>query len=367
MFAGSGTNIKMFEFMATGLPIVTTAIGARGCEIGPDRAFAVASSHDFATTIRRVLEDARLAQSMGTAGRRLARERFSWERISPSLGRLLHRHRARLGQRRPAVSVVVPTYERHQDVEALLDCLSAQTFRNFEVILVDQSEKPWKRDRTPSFDLMYVHTDVKGAGNARNAGAFYSRGDMLAFTDDDCRPDADWLENGLRYFQDPTVAGVEGLIVSDRAHDERYRAVTNVGFEGIGFMTANLWLRRNVFLAVGGFDAQFDPFPFREDTDLAWRALEHGTIPFGADVCVYHPPQPRTIEREALTARVRFFENDALLLKKHPERYRTLFVRERHYAQTPGFFDHFQRGALKHGVEIDDFYLSHRARRQGLS
>jgi GT2 family glycosyltransferase len=264
--------------------------------------------------------------------------------------------------------VIVPTYERHHVLEALLECLAAQTMRNFEVILVDQSAGTWQQSAMAAFNLMYVHTDVKGAANARNAGAFYARGDVVAFTDDDCRPDADWLENGLRYFQDPAVAGVEGLIVSDRAHDDRYRAVTNAGFEGIGFMTANLWIRRDTFLAVGGFDPQFDdPFPFREDTDLAWRALQHGSIPFGADVRVYHPPQPRTVDREALAARVRFFENDALLLKKHPERYRDLFLRERHYSHTPGFFDHLQRGALKYGVEIDDFYLSHRRQQQGVS
>jgi len=362
MFSGSGTNIKMFEFMAAGLPIVTTAVGARGCD-GLDSAFAVASGQIFASTIRGVLADRHRASAMGDAGRRLVSERYSWERISPSLGRVLHRYRAKLGKPCPTVSVIIPTYERHDALEALMECLARQTLRNFEVIVVDQSAVPWRRASTPPFDLLYVHTDLKGAGRARNAGAFYARGDVLAFTDDDCRPDPDWLENGVRYFQDPTAVGVEGLIVSDRAHDDRYRAVTNVGFEGIGFMTANLWLRRETFFAVDGFDARFDdPSPFREDTDLAWRALEHGTIPFGADVRVYHPPQPRTIAREGHVARNRFFENDALLLKKHPERYRTLFLRERHFAHTPGFFDHLQRGASKYGVQIDDFYLSHRQR-----
>jgi GT2 family glycosyltransferase len=263
--------------------------------------------------------------------------------------------------------VIVPTYARQDVLDALMECLAAQTAKDFEVIVVDQSEAPWKHDVPLPFDLVYVHTDVKGAGNARNTGAFSARGDILAFTDDDCRPDADWLESGLRYFHNPGVIGIEGLVVSDRAHDDRYRPVTNVGFEGIGFMTANLFLRRDTFHAVGGFDAQFDPLPFREDTDLGWRALEHGSIPFGADVRVYHPPQPRAAEREALDSRVRFFENDALLLKKHPERYRALFLRERHFAQTPGFFDHLERGAAKYGVRIDDFYLSHRqsARHEG--
>ena len=366
MFSGSGTNIKMFEFMAAGLPIVTTAIGARGCE-GLDAAFAIASEHTFASTMRDVLTDRRRASSMGEQGRRLVSERYSWERISPSLGQLLRRHRTHIGHPKPLVSVIVPTYERHEALEPLMECLASQTLQDFEVIVVDQSATAWRRE-TPPFDLLYVHTDIKGAARARNTGAFYARGDLLAFTDDDCRPDRDWLENGVRYFREPTVVGVEGLIISDRAHDQRYRPVTNVGFEGVGFMTANLWVRRETFHAVDGFDARFDdPSPFREDTDLAWRALEHGTIPFGADVRVYHPPQPRAIAREGHVARNRFFENDALLLKKHPERYRALFLRERHFAQTPGFFDHLQRGATKYGVQIDDFYLSHqqKARTEG--
>jgi len=252
--------------------------------------------------------------------------------------------------------VIVPTYERHAHLDALMECLSRQTERSFEVIVVDQSASPWQRD-APVIDLLYVHTDVKGAGHARNTGAFYARGDVLAFTDDDCRPDADWLEHGLRYFADPGVVGIEGLVVSDHAHDDRYRPVTNVGFEGIGFMTANLWLRRETFNAVDGFDPRFDQ-PFREDTDLAWRALSYGQIPFADDVRVYHPPQPRAIAREAASARVALFEKDALLLKKHPERYRTLFLREAHYAHTPGFAEHFLRGAARYQVEIDDFYLS---------
>jgi glycosyltransferase involved in cell wall biosynthesis len=362
MFVGSGTNIKMFDFMAAALPIVTTTVGARGIQT-TEPAFINATRAEFVDAVGRLIEDRVLAQTMGAAGRRAVAERYSWERVSPSLGRLLHRHRMRLGHPRPFVSVIVPTYERHEVIDALMECLSRQTLQNCEVIVVDQSTTPWERQSIPGIDLVYVHTDVRGAAMARNTGAFYARGDILAFTDDDCRPDADWLEAGLRYFADPAVIGVEGLILSDHAHDERYRPVTNVGFEGIGFMTANLLLRRETFMAVGGFDTEFDQ-PFREDTDLAWRALEHGSIPFASDVRVYHPPQPRVIEREARAARVRFFEKDALLMKKHPERYRTLFLREAHYANTPGFVEHFMRGAARYHVEVDEFYLSRFAGRQ---
>jgi GT2 family glycosyltransferase len=178
--------------------------------------------------------------------------------------------------------------------------------------------------------------------------------DVIAFTDDDCQPEPEWLWNARRYFDDPGVVGVEGLVVSERIDDPDDRAVTNVGVEGIGFMTANLLVRRDTFNAIDGFDEQFD-VPFREDTDLGWRACALGEIPFGHDVRVFHPAHARSVEREALSQRVRFFEKDALLFKKHPDRYRMLFQREGHYRNTKEFHEHFRRGALKYGVTIDEF------------
>jgi GT2 family glycosyltransferase len=353
MFSGSGTNIKMFDFMAAGLPVITTAIGARGIALSGS-ALHISTAGEFAGAVRAILADREYAQRLGTTARRLACESYSWERLSPRLGRLLTRHRTTRPSR-PFFSVVVPTYERHAELPKLLDCLTAQTFRDFEVILIDQSAAPWTvPDMHPPLDVVYEHTDLKGTSRARNFGAWLARGDVIAFTDDDCQPEPGWLQNARRYFDQPGVVGVEGLVVSERVNDPEFRAVTNVGFEGIGFMTANLLVRREAFNAIDGFDEQFD-VPFREDTDLGWRACALGDIPFAHDVRVFHPAHPRTVEREALTERVRFFEKDALLFKKHPERYRTLFLKEGHYLNTEGFHEHFRRGALKYGVNIDEF------------
>jgi GT2 family glycosyltransferase len=202
---------------------------------------------------------------------------------------------------------------------------------------------------------------VKGAINARNTGALHARGEIIAFTDDDCLPWEDWLAAARPYFDDDQTVGVEGLIVSDKRNDPNFRTVTNEGFEGQGFMTANLFIRRAAFNALEGFDYQFDDPHFREDTDLGWRALELGPIPFARDVRVYHPPHPRQIERESALERARYFEKDPLLLRKHPERYRALFLSEAHYCHTEGFWENFLRGAEKYGVEVDEFFLTRRA------
>jgi len=153
-------------------------------------------------------------------------------------------------------------------------------------------------------------------------------------------------------FLDEGVVGLEGLVESDRLDDPAWRPVTNRGFEGIAFLTANLMIRSETFHAINGFDIAFDNPHFREDTDLAWRALNIGRIPFSHEARVYHPPQPRSLERESLSVRSRFFEKDALLLRKHPEKYLELMRREAHWALNPWFWEHFLRGVRRHEVKL---------------
>jgi glycosyltransferase involved in cell wall biosynthesis len=257
----------------------------------------------------------------------------------------------------PQVTVVIPSYERHVQLGELMQCLAAQEFQDFEVVIVDQSREPWAHQREEfGLSVNYWHTHVRGAVRARNTGAFFARGQFIAFTDDDCRPAPDWLSKAVGHFSAEPIVGIEGLIESDHLDDPGFRPVTNVGFEGIGFMTANLLVRTEDFMSLGGFDLAFDRPHFREDTDFAWRLLARGNVPYCADVKVFHPAQPRSIERESSISRARFFEKDALLFGKHPSRYRELFKMEGHWMRTKGFWEHFLRGGRKYGVDLSDFH-----------
>jgi glycosyltransferase involved in cell wall biosynthesis/GT2 family glycosyltransferase len=354
MFGGSGTNIKMLDYMAAGLPVVTTPMGARGIDVS-EEAFAVADPAQFSTAIDTVLTNPARAAALSSAARQQVRTLYSWERISRNLGHLLRRHQSRLEKRRPFFSVVVPSFERHGQLTLLMENIGRQTYPDFEVIVVDQSGSQWPDKDIPwTIDLMYLHTDVRGPGFARNTGATMARGQVIAFIDDDCEPFRDWLEGSYGNFSEPGIVGVEGLILSDRAGDPEWRAVTNEGFEGVGFMTANLFVRAEVFHAINGFDVAFGDLPFREDTDLGWRAQELGKILFSRAARVYHPPQPRSLERESLEARSRFFERDALLLRKHPEKYAELMRRERQWLQNPYFWPHFFAGLRRYRVRLPE-------------
>lgn len=356
MFGGSGTNIKMFDYMAAGLPCITTPIGARGIEWFNDDPMIVCDKADFLANMRRITESPALLRSLGESARSLALESYSFERISGDLGIMMERRRKNLKAPAPRFSVIVPSYDRHDLLLRLCDLLKEQVFRDFEVIVVDQSATLWpQRDSDFGFDLLYYHTDIKGAARARNTGAQLARGRILAFTDDDCLPQNDWLFNTLRYFDDASTVGLEGLVRSDKRDAAEFRTVTNESMEIQGYLTANLMIRSDTFHAVGGFDRSFDNPHFREDTDLGWRALEYGAIPFALDVVVYHPPHKRRIARESISARDRFFEKDPLLFKKHPEKAIRLFRQEGHFLKQE-YWNAVQRGCRKYQVD----YLSFR-------
>jgi glycosyltransferase involved in cell wall biosynthesis/GT2 family glycosyltransferase len=355
MMAGSGTNIKMFDFMAMALPIVTTEIGARGIETGGDRVFHVVAPtvQAFASAIADLHDPAR-RRKMGDAARTCVEDGYAWERISQLLGQFMANRVALAGQSRPKFSVVVPSYERPQRLSELMAALARQVERDFEVVIVDQSAQAWDGvSKSWGFPLFYHHSPVKGAVRARNNGALLAQGEIIAFVDDDCLPEPEWLLNARSHFSDHEVIGLEGLIRSDHLDDPNWRPVTNVGFEGIGFMTANLFVRSSAFQHLGGFDLRFDRPHFREDTDFGWRMQDLGKVPYAHDVVVFHPAQPRSVQRESLAERTRFFVKDALLWQKHPERYQQLFLAEGHFLNTPGFREALLEGFAGLGITGD--------------
>ena len=93
MLSGSGTNIKMFDFMAAGLPILTTEIGARGIDNtnGTVYALCACSTEGLVSGIRRLLADKAVLCSLAEGGRREAEDRYSWEKLSKSLSETLRK------------------------------------------------------------------------------------------------------------------------------------------------------------------------------------------------------------------------------------------------------------------------------------
>ena len=80
---GGGTRLKIYEAMASGIPVVSTAIGAEGLEINPPRDIRIADeSQEFADQCLTLLDDQKARNSVADAALTLVREHFSWEGVS---------------------------------------------------------------------------------------------------------------------------------------------------------------------------------------------------------------------------------------------------------------------------------------------
>jgi GT2 family glycosyltransferase len=197
---------------------------------------------------------------------------------------------AELGSPAPFCSIVVATRRRPEQVFACLDALSRLEYPHdrFEVIVVDDGGSgPLERTLAPFRDRLELALLVQrraGAAAARNHGVAHCRGELLAFTDDDCLPEPGWLTAlASRHVRDParalggrTVNGLPGnpySVTSDLVVAVGYEQ-NNLSPDGARFFAANnLAVPSEGFTAIGGFN---DQFKTSEDRDLCDRWLAQG-------------------------------------------------------------------------------------------
>jgi len=194
-------------------------------------------------------------------------------------------------------SVIVPVYRDWERLAVCLDALEDQTLSadRFEVIIANNDpEGHCPLERLPK-NVRSVHQPKPGSYAARNAAVATASGRHLAFTDSDCVPERDWLENGLAALEANPGARVTGAItVFRQPGSSRYAFVYDLhtafpqrSYVASGVcVTANLIVPRSVFDRIGPFDERLS------GGDILWnrRAHEAGTpIVYDDSVRVGHP------------------------------------------------------------------------------
>jgi glycosyltransferase involved in cell wall biosynthesis len=237
------------------------------------------------------------------------------------------------------VTVVIPTFKRPRLLLRCLEALTKQTFPSsrVEVIVCDdardeatESVTAQLLNRVP-YRLRYLPVvETKGPAGARNKGWQEALFEVIAFTDDDTIPEARWLEEGMKAIRG-TLA-VSGRVVVPIPRNPSDYERNEAGLERTEFVTANCFVRKVALEALGGFDERFTA-AWREDSDLHFRLLESCISPELERVVrcesarVIHPVRPAAWGISLQQQRKVLY--DALLYKKHPERYR------RHIEATP--------------------------------
>jgi len=156
----------------------------------------------------------------------------------------------------PLVSVVIPTLNRYEYLKEVLHDFENQTYRNFEIIIIDQSQ-PFQKDFCNDFNLKINHCyqEEPALWLARNTAIKRSRGNIIALSEDDVRIPLDWIENHLKvldFFKANISAGVfypEGHSIPK---DRSFFCVASQ------FATGNAMLYKEVFKKIGLFDRQFE-------------------------------------------------------------------------------------------------------------
>lgn len=196
----------------------------------------------------------------------------------------------------PFVSVVVPVYNGEETIGACLQALLTQDYppEQFEVLVVDNNSTDGtpaivqRSGLTPLFERR-----VQSSYAARNLGVRQARGEIVAFTDADCVPQPQWLEQLVTAFFSDDIVGVVGAIqpTPGKTAVAQFLAQTHpVRSQMIGqlwhVVTANVAFRRDTLIAVG----LFREMRTSADVDLGLRLQlgGYGRIAYASEAVVRH-------------------------------------------------------------------------------
>ena len=211
------------------------------------------------------------------------------------------------------VTVAISTSNRAASLERCVSALLDADVLPAELVIVDQSTDA-ETERLvaaaawgASLPVVYIRQPKLGLAASRNAAIANATRSIVAFTDDDCVPDPQWLESLIRGFNEPTrpdgvtgrvlplgpeTPGTYAISIREATHAAEYRGRVLPWIVGTGGNTA---VKRQLLIDVGGFDERLgtgSPGMSAEDMDLLHRLLRHGAaLRYEPAAVVYHERQ----------------------------------------------------------------------------
>lgn len=208
-----------------------------------------------------------------------------------------------MGKSGPRISVIIPTLDRPQALQACLEALRESDYERdqYEVIVVDDGS-PAPLDRVvglfaEQLDIKLLKQENAGPASARNAGAAIARGELLAFTDDDCLPESGWLAAlDRRHCAAPAylIGGRTINALDENAYSAASQLVMDFVYSHYNadperahfFASNNMAIPKKEFFEIGGFDRRFRT---AEDRELCDRWRHAGLcLSYAPDAAVRH-------------------------------------------------------------------------------
>ena len=220
----------------------------------------------------------------------------------------------------PLVSVIIPTYNRANLIKRSVDSVLNQTYKNFEIIIIDDGSTDNTEKIISSINdprIVYLKQENHGASTARNKGIEIAKGEFIAFQDSDDVWHFDKLEKQVIALQNNNADVVFCKMFA--FGNLRKRIVSNnfkQGFLGkktlpLGISTQSLLGRRNIFINFY-FDSNTEPI---EDFELLLRINQNFSIYCIDEPLVDYYSQDNSISNKSYTK----FKSFELILNKHKE------------------------------------------------
>jgi GT2 family glycosyltransferase len=214
------------------------------------------------------------------------------------------------------VSIVIVNFNGKNYLRSCISSILKNNYFNYEIIVVDNDSSDGSLEMLKSeygeiSKVKVVKLDKNyGPAFARNQGVKAAQGNIVSFLDNDTEVDADWIKNAIKYFaNDPTVGilqckllmlenktrldyageylGSLGFLIHRAVFNEEDMGQYDQPDELLAAKSAGMFIRKDVFNKIGGFDQDY--FIFVEETDLGWRTWLAGyKVIFGFDSRVYH-------------------------------------------------------------------------------
>ncbi|MCW1949070.1 MAG: glycosyltransferase family 2 protein [Candidatus Shapirobacteria bacterium] len=204
----------------------------------------------------------------------------------------------------PLVSIIIVNYNGYHLLKNCLESVLSNTYKNIEIIIADNGSSDQSISKIKSDFRHYLSKKIKiidlkknlGPSLARNLAFKHSKGEIIAFLDNDTLVKKNWINKALPFFKNNKI----GVIQSKLLLMEQPKNIDYVGeyFSNLGFLksiakygeidkhqydktkyilaakSAGMFIRRQAFIDAGMFDSDY--FIFMEETDLGWRVWLQG-------------------------------------------------------------------------------------------
>ncbi len=228
----------------------------------------------------------------------------------------------------PGISVVICTRNGEPTLPETLDAVTALDYPDYEVIVVSDGSTDSTSDIARQYDVHLVETEPGGLARARNTGLAAARHEIIAYLDDDAKPDVHWLRYLARSFANGDFVGIggpnlppleDGRVAQCVAHAPGGPTHVLISDEEAEHIPGcNMAFLTECLEAIGGFDPQYQAAG--DDVDVCWRLRARGwRLGFSPGAVVWHHRRGRV--RDYFGQQRGYGKAEALLERKWPERY----------------------------------------------